>query len=45
MIILLKLLLAHFIGDFLLQPNLDKPEPKRKSCILAYGIINNKLQR
>ena len=42
MIILVKLLLAHLIGDFLLQPTawvLDKEKRKHKSIYLYFHIL------
>lgn len=42
MIILIKLIIAHFIGDFLLQPNSwveDKEKTKLKSWKLYYHIL------
>lgn len=47
MIILIKLIIAHFIGDFLLQPNswvAEKEKRKAKSCklylhILIHGLL------
>ena len=42
MIVLVKLLLAHLIGDFLLQPTtwvLDKEEKKHKSIYLYFHIL------
>ena len=42
MIILIKLILAHFIGDFLLQPTSwvkDKEENKAKSIFLYAHIL------
>ncbi|HEY0091988.1 MAG TPA: DUF3307 domain-containing protein [Flavobacterium sp.] len=42
MIVFVKLLLAHLLGDFLLQPNswvLHKEEKKHKSIFLLYHIL------